>query len=283
MEKTKKNKTLTAPEERGQAQCAATEKSKKTEQSEKRVKKEDSRIPVIGIVPQIDMEGRFHHVRLFPNYMKVLDACGAAGIMLPFTHDRRKISRLLEICDGFLLTGGQDINPELYGDVTSGTSEYAPVRDTYEPVLFPMILETGKPVLAVCRGMQMLNVLAGGTLTQDLPDENSGDSKMKDFILHPDWKHPLEGVHRVHVRPGTQFRQITGTDSIMTNSLHHQGIKKIGNGLTVSGVSDDGLVEALEIDALEYGIGVQWHPEELFEDDETSQRLFRSFVEASRG
>lgn len=243
---------------------------------------ESGSFPLIGIVPQIDTKSPFRHIRLFPNYLRALDRSGAAGIVLPFTKDAGKLKMLIELCDGFLLTGGQDIDPRLYGAEAIKDADYAPERDAFEPFLFPMIFASGKPVLAVCRGMQMVNVLNGGTLYGDLPGKDSPESQNRDFVLHPDWEHPLDGVHEINVAEGTLLHKIAGTDRIRVNSLHHQGVDKLGEGLTVAGTAPDGLVEAFDIEGPEFGLGIQWHPEALFDGDELSRKIFAAFVEAAR-
>lgn len=238
--------------------------------------------PLIGIIPQLDIENPFRHVRLFPQYQRSIERAGGIGVMLPFTNDKEVMKEMANSFDGFLFTGGQDINPELYGQkegnyLTMSTG-YAPERDDFESAFYPILKELNKPILAICRGFQIINVLHGGTILQDLPYEPYDGN----FVLHPAWDSEGNFVHEIYVRPNTKLREIMRDDVIPVNSYHHQGIGKVGEGLTISGVSPDGLVEAFDIDDLDYGVGVQWHPEVLFDNNFDDGRLFKSFIEECR-
>lgn len=277
-----------------------------------------SYVPVIGISPQIDVTSPFRTLRLFPQYQRALEECGALGLMLPMSADEATTGRMIELCDGFILTGGQDLDPALYGEAPTTTNETAPERDAYEPAVFPEIMASGKPVLAICRGMQMLNVLHGGTIRQDLPYQGRSSEEMTRIagefakergielgpgknqnalmeeilrayppeegdVLHPDWMRSTSRVHAVNLEEGSRIREIAGADQIFVNSLHHQGLGKIGEGIRPTGICDDGLVEAFELDRDSFFIGVQWHPEVLFcAEDAFSRKLFTAFVDACR-
>lgn len=237
--------------------------------------------PLIGIVPQMDVDNRFRHLRVFPHYMKALEKLGAVGVMLPMTEDPALMKELASRFDGFLFPGGNDLQPELYGEKTEkGLEEtkYAPERDQFESAFYPFVYEADKPVLAVCRGMQLVNVLGGGSMIQDLPVEGEDEG----FVLHAEWERPEELVHELTLVPGTLLADLYEEETIGVNSLHHQGIDRLGDGLTVSGRSKDGLVEAYDIDGLSFGMGVQWHPEVTYLAGLDDGRIFKAFIAAAK-
>lgn len=235
--------------------------------------------PIIGITPQLDINSPFRSVRLFPQYQRSIEKAGGIGIMIPLTQDKEVMEQIIDMCDGFLFTGGQDLNPSLYGeteniDLTHPTG-YAPERDAFESQFYPLVKKSKKPVLAICRGFQIINVLHGGTIIQELPE--NGDNM--NFVFHPAWNEEDPG-HDIFINSHTQLAEIMKAKKIYVNSFHHQGIKDLGNGLTVSGRSRDGLVEAFDIDDLPFGVGVQWHPEVLYDNDFDDGNLFKALIEA---
>lgn len=236
--------------------------------------------PVIGLTPQLDITNSFRHVRLFPQYQRAIEKAGGIGIMLPLTNDVNVMRQMAEMCDGFVFTGGQDLAPYLYGeeeaDDLSMTTGYAPERDAFESAFYPIAKETNKPILAICRGFQIINVLHGGTINQDLPEESDDPN----FVLHPAWSEDSGDFHDILIRQGTHLSKIFNKDKISVNSFHHQGLKDLGKGLTVSGIAPDGLVEAFDIDGLDFGVAVQWHPEVLYDLDIGKGELFRELIKA---
>lgn len=236
--------------------------------------------PIIGLTPQLDITNPFRHVRLFPQYQRAIEKAGGIGIMLPLTRDKDVMKEMTQMCDGFIFTGGQDLAPYLYGeeesDRLSMSTGYAPERDEFESAFYPIAFETKKPILAICRGFQIINVLHGGTINQDLP-EYSDDPN---FVLHPAWSEEHGDFHDILIRPDTQLKNIFKKDDIQVNSFHHQGLDKIGTDLTVSGVARDGLVEAFDINGLDFGVGVQWHPEVMFDEGIGNGELFLEHIKA---
>ncbi len=178
-------------------------------------------------------------------------------------------------CDGLLLPGGGDIEPSYYGEARDPACGVPnPLRDTAEPKLFHAFLKADKPVLGICRGVQLMNVALGGTLYQDI--------KPLSGVPHND--HWCK-VHTVTIRRGTLLEKLLGEDSpktLLVNSQHHQAAKKIAPGLTLSALSEDGFVEALELAEAAFCLGVQWHPERLSDADPRQQAIFDRFVEACR-
>lgn len=180
--------------------------------------------------------------------------------------------------DGLLLSGGVDVAPERYGQerLPNAALDVDEERDETEFPLLAGALREGAPVLGVCRGMQVLNVGMGGTLIQDIPSQSPSE------IPHEDpGKDRTNRIHPVHVEPDTRLGRIAGMREIEVNSRHHQAIDRPAAGLLVSATAPDGTIEAVESVDGPWVVAVQWHPENL-RDDEVTRRLFREFVDVAR-
>jgi putative glutamine amidotransferase len=180
---------------------------------------------------------------------------------------------------GLLLTGGDDIDPGLYGQAPAGAKKVSPERDAMEVEALEAALEGGLPVLAICRGIQLLNVHLGGDLWQDLPSQRPGE--VEHDVAGEGASRP---VHSVTLAEGSILTRALGTTSLRTNSTHHQGVRRMGRGLVETARAEDGLVEAVELrrgaDSAPV-VGVQWHPERLLaEASGSARRLFAWFGEA---
>jgi len=180
------------------------------------------------------------------------------------------------MCSGFLFTGGQDVSPELYGEQRlSQCGECSIERDNMEKVLFELALNLDKSVLGICRGIQFINVMLGGTLYQDIP------AQMKSNQQHhqqPPYDIP---VHKVNIFKQTPLFDILGTEKLCVNSYHHQGIKDLSSRLKAMAAAQDNLIEAVYMPDKNFVWGVQWHPEFSFKSDENSRKIFKAFVAAS--
>ena len=213
------------------------------------------------------------------DYLAALEQAGAA--IREITPDADSPEVALAAADGLLLTGGVDVDPAAYGDDTRHpTVELDPVRDAYELALAREAIARDLPMLAICRGAQVLNVAAGGTLVQDIPSQLN--TPLRHSILEP--RHAV--AHDVHVVSGTRLASLLGpahaaSDSIPVNSRHHQSVKETAPGFVVSATAPDGIVEAIERPAASFCIGVQWHPENFWRTGEFST-LFDGFVRAAR-
>ncbi len=227
--------------------------------------------PVIGI-PQMGTD-------LFRKYMKSkyassLVRAGAAVRWIELEDVDAAVAAALE-CDGLLLPGGADVDPCLYGqEPKPECGKPNVIRDVAEPKLLEAFLPTGKPILAICRGVQLLNVYFGGTLHQDI-------SKIQ-VCKHADFLKKNKGSHTVKILPRTKLQKILGCAPILVNSLHHQAIDQLGPGLAVSAVSEDGFIEGAEVFLHPFCVGVQWHPEHMSNYVPAQQRLFNEFVAACR-
>lgn len=184
---------------------------------------------------------------------------------------------VIEWVDGLVLTGGCDLDPYLFGQHPHPRlGRVSPRRDAWELALVRAALAAGRPILAICRGLQVLNVACGGTLIQDL------EAQVPRPIQHRQKAPGSYPAHEVQVHDGTLLRSIAGQELIRVNSRHHQAVLEPGAGLAVSAAAPDGVVEAVEGSGAGFVMGVQWHPEDMARaGDPVSRRIFRAFVEAA--
>jgi putative glutamine amidotransferase len=244
--------------------------------------------PVIGVPTQtlqvIDgiPEGLPHSWVMNHRYFLALTSVGAIPWMVPLLDDDTETLRgIYERLDGVFIAGGVDVDPASYQAERRelcGRTDRA--RDRVELLFTRWALEEGKPVLGVCRGMQVINVVAGGTLYQDCTDEHP-DAIKHDYFPNAGYARDYL-AHSVRVAPGTRLHRIFGADVVRVNSMHHQGIRELGPGMLASAFSPDGLIEALEVEDDRFVIGVQWHPEMLIDQDAPTHRLFSDFIDAAR-
>ncbi|WFR61288.1 gamma-glutamyl-gamma-aminobutyrate hydrolase family protein [Paenibacillus amylolyticus] len=200
---------------------------------------------------------------------------------LPLTTDSEIIATLANGFDGFLFTGGHDLNPELYHEQTEDTcGELCIERDVMESILLQKVLELDKPAFGICRGLQLFNVFLGGTLYQDIP--TSLQLQGNKIINHKQSPPYTNLVHDVHIEKNNILYDILQTDTIKVNSYHHQGIKQLSDKLTAVAVAEDGLVESVVMPNQTFVLAVQWHPEYSYKADDYSQKLFAAFVNASK-
>jgi putative glutamine amidotransferase len=210
-------------------------------------------------------------------YVRALVRGGAAPLLLPPLTDKARLRSLYELLDGLLLPGGEDVGPSNYGEtVLEHCGRVSPERDETELILASWAMAEGKPLLAVCRGLQVLNVAQGGSLFQDIGAQIPGADRHDWYPGFP--RNKL--THTVSVSPASRLATILGTMSLGVNSLHHQSLKVLAPGLRVVAQAPDGVVEAAEADDHRFALGVQWHPEELAHADDPAQRLFDSLVQA---
>lgn len=227
--------------------------------------------PVIGIVTVLGEEAV---PRVFTNinYPNAVIRGGGVPVMLPVTKNREILSQYLAVCDGFLFSGGQDISPCKYGELPSRlVGPTSLLLDDFQLSLMKLVLEAKKPFIAICRGIQVLNVACGGTLYQDLTEFSPTVSKHMQATNRGDVSHP------VTIKEGTLLHQLFGT-RIWTNSYHHQALKTVAECLQTAALSDDGVIEAVEVKDYPFGIGLQWHPEAMLPVDDAMLPLFESLV-----
>lgn len=217
--------------------------------------------PLVAITTTISTEtGPFRRlqVALYALYVEVLERHGMATVLLTPSHSKSSIASLLDNCQGLVLSGGEDIDPALYGEAPlPGLGVTNPARDEAELQVLELALERELPILAICRGCQLANVYFGGTLYQDLALHRPGT-----LLEHGQEEPWARRTHLVSIDPDSELARITGSEELLINSFHHQGIKRVGEGLRVVAEAEDGTIEAVERpDSPAWFLGVQWHPE----------------------
>ena len=224
--------------------------------------------PLIGISGSYIPEG-VGSTSLNTNYSQAVSKAGGVPVIIPTVSSAKEAEAVLAILDGIVFSGGEDLNPALYGEeVWNETVFVDSVRDVSDVFLARAALESGKPILAICRGEQLMNVVLGGSLYQDIP------SQMPENVGHGGTEHAIRPVE------GTLLADIYGTGEIEVNSTHHQAVKVAAPGVRVSAFSPDGLVEGFETDNI---IAVQFHPEKLVRaGDDKWLELFRAFIKKAR-
>ena len=235
--------------------------------------KDMKRKPLIGVLPLYDLEKESYW--MLPGYMKGIEEAGGIPVMLPVTSDPDEIRQLSEEMDGYLFTGGPDIEPSLYGEEKCETCGVCcDLRDAMEIPMFHAVYEKNKPIFGICRGIQLINTALGGTLYQDLPSEHPSST------VHRQTVPPSQPTHSVTLIADTPLREVIGTDTMMVNSCHHQAIKTLGKDLSVMAVSEDGLIESVYAPEKYFVQAVQWHPEFMHLVNENSRKILRHFVKA---
>ncbi len=236
------------------------------------------RRPLIGVPSGREQSQRFFGLSLYimnQTYVRVLEDLGALPVLIPLQMSDSTLRGIFERLDGLFLPGGEDIDPRYYG--VARHPQLGPTdqeRDRTELRLTEWALAEGMPLLGACRGVQVMNVACGGTLYQDLLSDRP-DLKKHDYL--PPKFERFRISHAVKIEPDSLLARSLGA-SHEVNSMHHQGVNRIGNGLRAVGVADDGLVEALEAPSSSFALGVQWHPEELAKTDPSTSGLFYDFV-----
>ena len=229
--------------------------------------------PLIGVTPLWDVT--LKSVWMLPDYLDGIRKAGGVPVVLPLEADTDAIALMAERFDGFLFTGGPDVAPELYGvEDPDGKAKTCPPRDQLEAALLRQVVALDKPVLGICRGLQLINAVLGGSLYLDLPSEHPSE------LIHRQGKPYDRTTH--FVRLAGPLRELLETEELPVNTLHHQALRKLAPGFEPMAFSPDGLIEAYHQPDARFLWAVQWHPEYLFRHDAPSRQLFRHFVEACR-
>jgi len=205
----------------------------------------------------------------------VLDAEGAP-LIIPVWQDAASLASIFRAVQGIILSGGPDVHPRNYGEEpVEGLEEIDEALDRFELQVAAIALQRRLPLLAICRGIQVLNVSLGGTLYQDIASQVPGS------ICHTPKIDKAVNTHKVRIEKKTRLYDIFGTKEIWVNGKHHQAVKDLAPGLVVSARAKDGVIEAVEHPESPFVLGVQWHPEGTWRDDPYSRKLFRALVEAA--
>lgn len=233
------------------------------------------RKPVIGLTASHDLDT--DGLRMAQSYTDAIQKSGAIPLILPLKLNEAECGQLTNELDGFLFSGGPDIHPLLFGeDTLEGCGNRSPLRDRSELLLFSAVYAQKKPILAVCRGIQLINIALGGDIYQDLCSQLSRDI----LIAHSQPFHLSSTCHRVTLEPSSLLSRIACHTELEVNSSHHQSIRRTASPLTVCGRAADGVIEAVEQKNYPFLIGVQWHPEMLADTYSHASRLFEAFIRA---
>ncbi|MBR6847017.1 MAG: gamma-glutamyl-gamma-aminobutyrate hydrolase family protein [Bacteroidales bacterium] len=211
--------------------------------------------PIIGVTPLWDAERK--SIWMLPDYLDGIRAAGGIPIVLPLEMSKADADRIIETCDGFLFTGGQDVGS-------------CPERDALETLVLSKALQSDKAILGICRGLQFINVFLGGTLWQDLPSQHPSE------IVHRQGKPYGTPTHKVML--SGDLSTLIGKDNLEVNTLHHQAAKELGSDLVAMAVAPDGIIEAVQMAGKRFVWAVQWHPEYMFRTDPDSLAIFLCFV-----
>lgn len=227
---------------------------------------------MIGVTPLYDDQRQ--SIWMLPSYLQAIQVAGGIPVMLPFAEQVEDITAIVDLLDGLLLTGGQDVDPLLFNEEKIGLCEVPnKAKDSLELGLINEMCRRDKPIFGICRGMQILNVHLGGTLYQDLQTQCKSD-------INHEQKLPYDvPSHGIKIMKHTVLYDILKKTEIFVNSYHHQAIKSIATGLSVLAKSDDGVIEAVSMPDKRFVLAVQWHPEFMYQMDQDQMLLFQSFVD----
>lgn len=243
--------------------------------------------PIIGVLGSLNKEVMPSYEVLTRiccsiDYFQAIEKAGGIPIMLPIT-DKENIESQISLCDGFVFPGGMDINPLIYEEEPHpklGINSLELDKYQYE-FIKRVIFHTKKSFFAICRGYQMLNIVLGGNLYQDISEIEKEDGKI--INQHIQLGHSSQGSHSIIVEKGNPLYDLVG-EKYTVNSYHHQSIKKLGKDLKIIAKSKDNVIEAIEYidDKRSFAIGVQWHPEHMAHQDDKAVTLFKKLIEAAK-
>lgn len=228
--------------------------------------------PVIGISCNYDFKSE--NTMLYRGYYEAVLRAGGLPFLIACS-DMVRAKDLMGHIDGLLLTGGQDINPYLFGqDPDPNIASVNPIRDELELGLCREAIDRNMPVLGICKGLQIMAIASGASLYQDI-----GTGYGRPTICHNQKAPGCYGIHEIDLKPNSLLRDILKADKLRVNSFHHQAVKDPGKSLEVSARASDLIIEAIESTSLSFFLGVQWHPEKMLERDSRMLCLFKALVE----
>ncbi|MFZ5986206.1 MAG: gamma-glutamyl-gamma-aminobutyrate hydrolase family protein [Bacillota bacterium] len=233
--------------------------------------------PLIAITPGFDYNGNKMYIHR--GYYEGISLAGGLPVLLPTTEDEGMLSDIIERFDGFLLSGGPDVDASYFGEWNyKYTGEISPYRDKMEIFIAREVVSRNKPVFGICRGIQVLNVALGGTIYQDVYSQIKDRELVKHSQDAPRW-YP---THNINIEKGSKVYESHGKEIVCVNSFHHQAVKDLAPGFEVTSRCDDGIIESIENPKCRFAVGVQWHPELMWEKDSAFLKLFENFVNACR-
>ncbi|MCL4424676.1 MAG: gamma-glutamyl-gamma-aminobutyrate hydrolase family protein [Firmicutes bacterium] len=232
--------------------------------------------PVIGITSNFDLEN--HRSTVSSDYTRAVESAGGIPLLIPVLDNPGRVGALLDRLDGLILTGGVDVDPSHFGEEPRPKlGRVSPERDRIEIPLARAALEKRLPLLGVCRGIQLLNIAAGGAVFQDIY------SQVKDPLKHNQEAPRWYPSHEVKLDQAALVGKIHGVKALRVNSFHHQAVSRVAPGFVVSAWAGDGVIEGIERPGDPFTVGVQWHPEGMWEKEPRYLAIFTALVEAARG
>jgi putative glutamine amidotransferase len=232
--------------------------------------------PLIGITPGYN----YDESRLYINngYVQGVMEAGGLPVLMPVTEDVTVLGDIIHLCGGFLISGGPDMDARYYGEENMPfNGEISPYRDLIETEIIKGAAECNKPVFGICRGIQVINVALGGSLYQDIGAQANEKEVLKHSQKAPKW-YP---THDIFIKRNSKVWQSFGKDCVRVNSFHHQAVKNLAAGFQVTSRSADGIIESIEHKEHIFLVGVQWHPELMWQRDRSFLKLFELFVKAA--
>lgn len=230
--------------------------------------------PVIGITAAYDFENGFSSVK--EDYYEAIIHCGAVPILIPVTDEKNVLEEYLKMCNGLILSGGPDIDATYFGKSNMPYAhEISPIRDSMEIFIAQQAIAMDKPILGICRGIQVINIAAGGSIFQDIYAENNTEKKL---IKHSQQAPRWFQIHDIDIQGETCLYNIFEVDRLKVNSFHHQAVSQVAPEFVVNAYSEDGIIEAISHENKKFILGVQWHPENLWRKDKTHLKLFERLV-----
>ncbi len=230
--------------------------------------------PIIGITCAYDFEKG--NSCLKEDYYDAVIKCGAVPIMIPVTDSKSAWVEYLGLCDGFIFSGGPDIDAAHFGKLNMPyANEISPLRDSMEIFIAQQAIAVDKPILGICRGIQVINIAAGGSIFQDIYEENkTGTRLIKHSQQAPRWFE----IHNITITGETCLHNIFGSSTLKVNSFHHQAVSEVAPEFVINAIAEDGIIEAISHENKKFVLGVQWHPENLWRRDSTHLKLFERLV-----
>lgn len=229
--------------------------------------------PLIIVTAAYDYDKNISSIKNL--YCEALVEAGAAPVMLPLSMKEDLLDIYIENCDGLMITGGPDVDAAYYGENNMPyNGELSPYRDFMELELIKKAVLQNKPILGICRGMQVLNVAMGGTLYQDIHAQIKNKQLIKHSQSAPRWY----TTHNVLLKKESFLEKCFCIDKISVNSFHHQAVKDIAKNFEAVAWSEDGIIEAIEYKKDLFAVGVQWHPEDLWRENSLHHNLFKQFI-----
>ena len=229
----------------------------------------------IGVVSTLFLDNKINRISVSSDYINAIEKSSGLPIIIPTNSNLENINSYIDLCDGFLFTGGIDINPYFYNkNPHKELGEFNSKLDLFQLSLMENIITSKKPFLAICRGIQILNVACGGNLYQDFSEVPYPT------IQHYQKSERYDPIHQININSDSILYNLFG-EKLYVNSFHHQCINQLGNNLKVSALASDNVIEAIELKNYQFGMGVQWHPEMMLIDNDTMLPLFCKLITTS--